>query len=198
MKGERLTMNNRTKKEQKLLDQAVGFIILSAGILGWFVTESLIGVGVAVGLGFVAVIGIGVQRSLQFKKRMKESNIKDIDQMTGRQFEEYVGTLFSSFGYTVTYTPTTGDYGADLILKKGQEVIVVQAKRYKQSVGVRAVQEVLPAMKFYKGNIALVITNSTYTKQALLLAKQNDVRMVDREALIRLSIEMKRNAQITA
>ncbi|WP_303971265.1 restriction endonuclease [Sporosarcina ureae] len=191
-------MNNRTKKEQKLLDQAVGFIILSAGILGWFVTESLIGVGVAVGLGFVAVIGIGVQRSLQFKKRMKESNIKDIDQMTGRQFEEYVGTLFSSFGYTVTYTPTTGDYGADLILKKGQEVIVVQAKRYKQSVGVRAVQEVLPAMKFYKGNIALVITNSTYTKQALLLAKQNDVRMVDREALIRLSIEMKRNAQITA
>lgn len=198
MKGERLTMNNRTKKEQKLLDQVIGFIIVSAGILGWFVTESLIGVGVAVGLGFVAVIGIGIQRSLKFKKRMKESNIKDIDQMTGRQFEEYIGTLFSSFGYAVTYTPTTGDYGADLILKKGQEVIVVQAKRYKQSVGVKAVQEVLPAMKFYKGNIALVITNSTYTKQALLLAKHNDVRMVDREALIRLSIEMKRKSQITA
>lgn len=31
MKGERLTMNNRTKKEQKLLDQVVGFIIVSAG-----------------------------------------------------------------------------------------------------------------------------------------------------------------------
>lgn len=192
------TMNNRTKKEQKLLDQVVGFIIVAAGVIGWFTTESLVGVGVAVGIGFIAVIVIGVQRSLRFKKRMKESNIKDIDQMTGRQFEEYVGTLFTSFGYDVTYTPTTGDYGADLILKKGKEVIVVQAKRYKQSVGVKAVQEVLPAVKFYKGNIALVITNSTYTKQALLLAKHNNVRMIDRDALIRLSIEMKRNAQITA
>jgi len=111
--------------------------------------------------------------------------------MTGRQFEEFVGTLFASQGYSVKYTPTTGDYGADVILKKGQEVVVVQAKRYKQSVGVKAVQEVIPAIKMYKATAAWVVTNSTYTKQALTLASSNQVRMIDREELIRMSIEMK-------
>ncbi len=191
-------MKNRTKKQQKLIDQVVGFIIVAAGVFGWYATKSLIGVGVAVGLGFIAVIVIGVLRSIRFRRRMKESSIKDIDQMTGIQFEEYCGTLFASFGYKVSYTPTTGDYGADLILKKGNEIIVVQAKRYKSTVGVKAVQEVLPAVRFYKANTALVITNSTYTKQALALAKSNDIRMIDRETLIRLSIEMKKNAQLAA
>ncbi len=52
---------------------------------------------------------------------MRQSGIDEIDQMTGRQFEEYVGTLFEKHGYRITYTPATGDFGADLILKKGNE-----------------------------------------------------------------------------
>ncbi|WP_233212287.1 restriction endonuclease [Sporosarcina sp. P16b] len=188
-------MNNRTKKEQKLSDEVTAFIILVSGVIGWLMTESLKGVGVAVGVGFVVLLAFGVWRTTCRKKRMKASSIEEIDNMTGRQFEEYVGTLFSSFGYDVTYTPTTGDYGADLLLKKGKEVIVVQAKRYKKSVGVKAVQEVLPAVKFYKADATWVITNSTYTKQALMLAKHNDVRMIDREALIRLSIQMKKETR---
>ena len=123
---------------------------------------------------------------------MKQSGIAAIDQMTGIQFEEYVGVLFTSQGYSVKYTPATGDYGADVILKKGQDVIVVQAKRYKSTVGVKAVLEVIPAIKMYKATAAWVITNSTYTKQTLTLAKHNQVRMIDREALIQMSIEMKR------
>ena len=106
----------------------------------------------------------------------------------------YVGTLFASQGYAIKYTPTTGDYGADLILKKGQEAIVVQAKRYKQTVGVKAVQEVIPAIKMYNATAAWVVTNSTYTKQSLTLAKRNHVRMIDRDELIQMSIVMKENA----
>ena len=121
---------------------------------------------------------------------MQQSGIAEIDQMSGRQFEEYVGTLFQQQGYKVSYTSTTGDFGADLILNKGKETIVVQAKRYKNAVGVKAVQEVIPSMSMYNAGTAWVISNSTYTRQALTLAKKNHVRMIDRDALIQMSLEM--------
>jgi len=127
---------------------------------------------------------------------MEQSGISEIDQMTGRQFEEYVDTLITSQGYSHKYTPTTGDYGADLILKKGQETIFVQAKRYKQTVGVKAVQEVIPAIKMYNATAAWVVTNSTYTKQSLTLAKRNDVRMIDRDELIQMSNVMRENGSM--
>ncbi|MCY0900224.1 MAG: restriction endonuclease [Firmicutes bacterium] len=62
--------------------------------------------------------------------------------MSGVAFERRLAVLFQDRGYYVETTPTTGDYGADLILTNGSERIIVQAKRYSQTVGVKAVQEV--------------------------------------------------------
>ncbi|MGE7934154.1 restriction endonuclease [Viridibacillus arvi] len=190
-------MRNRTKKEQKMIDELMGLLVLIAAIIGWFTTNNLTGVFVAVGLCIIVIIIFSIWRSIRFNKKMKESGIQEIDKMTGRQFEEYVGTIFKSQGYKVSYTSTTGDYGADLILKKEQQVIVVQAKRYKQTVGVKAVQEIIPAIKMYNATVAWVITNSTYTKQALILAKKNHVRMIERDELIKMSLDMKnRNVKL--
>jgi len=147
MKGRMSQLRNRTKKEQKTLDDLLRFLVLIAGLVGWYTTGTLKGVGIAVGIGFGVIILVTLWRAKRFKRRLEQSGISAVDQMTGRQFEEYVGTLFASQGYDINYTPATGDYGADLILKKGQEAIVVQAKRYKQTVGVKAVQEVIPAIK---------------------------------------------------
>lgn len=185
-------MRNRTKKEEKDIEAFIGLLLVLSAAGGWYVTKSLMGMGIAVGASIVVMAFIQQWRAVRFKNRMKESGIEEVDQMTGRQFEEYLGALFSSKGYNIKYTPASGDYGADVILTKGQDVIVVQAKRYKSRVGVKAVQEVIPAIKMYKATEAWVITNSTYTKQALTLARHNQVRMIDREDLIRISLEVKR------
>lgn len=185
-------MRNRTKKEQKKIENIIGLVLVVSALSGWYLTKSLQGMGIVVAITIGVMFLIREWQSARFNKRLKESGVADIDQMTGNQFEEYVGTLFASQGYSVKHTPVSGDYGADVVLKKGQDVIVVQAKRYKSRVGVKAVQEVIPAIKMYKATDAWVITNSTYTKQALTLAKHNQVRMIDREELIRLSIEMTR------
>lgn len=174
-----------------MIDEFIGLLLLIAAILGWFSSNTLWGVFKAVGLCLIVIIVFSIWRSIRFNKKMQQSGIQEIDKMTGRQFEEYVGAIFKSQGYKVSYTSTTGDYGADLILKKDQQVIVVQAKRYKQAVGVKAVQEIIPAIKMYNGTVAWVITNSTYTKQALILAKKNHVRMIQRDELIKMSLDMK-------
>ncbi len=70
-------------------------------------------------------------------------HVKEITQLTGTDFEDYLSRLFKSHGYHVETTPKTGDYGADLILLKDKQRIAVQAKRWVGSVGVGAVQEAL-------------------------------------------------------
>jgi restriction system protein len=71
-----------------------------------------------------------------------------------------------------------------LILTKDGHKIAVQAKRYSKPVGVRAVQEALAAAGMYGCERALVVTNRSFTTQAIKLASANDVRLWDRDALV--------------
>ena len=95
-------------------------------------------------------------------------------------------------GYKVKTTPRTNDYGADLILTKDGDKIVVQAKRWNDPVGNSAVQEVVAAKAYYKANRAMVVTNSYFTSNARSLAHVNNVELWDRSNLVKkLEIENK-------
>lgn len=85
-------------------------------------------------------------RRRRILKRMSKSGIRDIDQMDGFQFEFYLVALFKMLGYRPAETQQSHDYGADLVLK-GRNKIVIQAKRYKfkNRVGIDAVQQVYAA-----------------------------------------------------
>lgn len=126
---------------------------------------------------------------VKFKKHsaLRKSNIEQIDIMNGVQFEEYLTELFKSLGYRVKNTPRSGDYGADLILRKNGRTIAIQAKRYKGNVGISAVQEIIGAQKYYNADDIWVVTNSYYSKSAINLGAVNNVRLIDREGLIKLS-----------
>ena len=121
------------------------------------------------------------ERSLPSEKSVKTSNI---DRMTGLEFEEFLAQLFRTGGYLVTKTKPGHDYGADLILERFGERTVVQAKRRKQSIGVKAVQEVATAKKYYSAHKVLVVISSTFTKNAKELAKSNNVELWNRTRLM--------------
>lgn len=118
------------------------------------------------------------------KYRLKKSRIRDVDEMSGNIFEEYLLLLLKGRGYKGKLTPKTGDYGADLVLVTNNKKIVVQAKQYKRNVGVRAVQEIVSAQRYYKADECWVITNSFFTNQAIKLAGSNQVRLIDRSKLM--------------
>jgi restriction system protein len=110
-------------------------------------------------------------------------NIREIDLMDGIAFEQYLKPVFERQGYFATVTQGSGDYGADLILRKGRKKYVVQAKRYSSNIGVSAVQQVVAAVKYYKAHGAIVVTNQYFTPAAVQLAKVNGVRLIDRDKL---------------
>lgn len=118
------------------------------------------------------------------RARLARCGIRQIDRMDGKSFEEFLEGLFRRLGYHVERTPCSGDYGADLILTRKGETAVVQAKRKRGSVGVRAVQEAVAATGYYDCELAMVVTNSRYTDCAIELADANEVLLWDRDDLI--------------
>lgn len=121
-------------------------------------------------------------RSSQYLK----SPLAAIDRMSGEEFEEYLAAHFCKLGYKVKMTPKTNDFGADLILVKEGQKIVVQAKRYRDSIGVKAVQEIIGAKGYYKADRMMVVTNSHYTSGAKKLAGANNVELWDRNTINKL------------
>ncbi len=103
--------------------------------------------------------------------------------MTGVEFEHYLSVLFRKYGYQVKNTPASNDFGADLILEGGQR-IVVQAKRYKRKVGIKAVQEIHAAKLYFQAQEAWVVTNNYFSAQAMELAESTGIRLIDREELL--------------
>lgn len=118
----------------------------------------------------------------KLQERICQAGIKEIDKMDGIGFELYLAELFKQFGYQVRRTPSSNDFGADLILE-GSERFVVQAKRYKKKVGIKTVQEIHAAKLYYKAEGAWVITNNYFTKQAIDLASSTNITLIDRDEL---------------
>lgn len=114
-----------------------------------------------------------------------ESKMFFVDTMDGEMFEEYVGEILKASGYqNISTTAVSGDYGVDITASKDFVKYAIQCKRWGGSVGVHAVQEVYSGMEYYKANVAMVITNSTFTPNAKQMAERLGVVLIDRKKLI--------------
>lgn len=121
-------------------------------------------------------------RKLQEELFNSDISLKDIeyiDTLSGFEFEDYLEELFISFGYSAKELPYSNDYGADLIISKGFNEIVIQAKNYTGNVGNKAVQEVIAANSYYKCDIGMVITNAYYTQNAIKTAEASEIILVE-------------------
>lgn len=131
------------------------------------------------------------ERELEKKKFIKQLlknkiDIEHIEDMDGKEFEELLISQFKKLGFKTTRTPITGDYGADIIVETENETkIVIQCKRYKSKVNLKAVQEVVGALGHFQGDIGIVITNNGFLNSAIKLAESNDIELWDSSKLMR-------------
>lgn len=122
------------------------------------------------------------QKIAAHRKALRLLELSAVDSLDGLAFEQYVGELLRAQGYAVRFTPIN-DYGVDIIAKKDGMCIAVQTKRYAKPVGVGAVQEACAGMAHHKCNASMVVTNSSFTRQARNLAKSNRCVLVDRDTI---------------
>lgn len=185
--------NNPPKKSKtKRIFKSIFFIILTIILLPFILIYYLI-------RGIVKLIKKKrwEKNGLRDKRLLLSLQISDIDLMEGYAFEDYLKSLFFYDGYGAQLTTKSKDYGADLILTKDDERIVVQAKRYNKIVGIKSVQEVIGAKKHYDATDSMVVTTSKFSSEAEQIAKENGVRLVDRDELIEIIKRVQEKLKIT-
>lgn len=138
----------------------------------------------------------GIKLAKEYKEELKQeffhkntpTNFDVILKLSGVDFENYIEELFRTRGYSVTKTPATGDGGVDLVINKKVNNITirtaVQCKRYTNSVGVSAIQEVFTGKHIYKCKDSMVITTSKFTTPAVKTAKELKVTLWDKYKLV--------------
>jgi len=121
--------------------------------------------------------------------KLNKAGLPQIDKMSGSEFEEFLGQLFRRLGYKVELVGRTADYGADLIIERDGVKTAVQAKCWSSAVNVKAIQEINTAKAHYNASEAMTVTNSRFTSNARILAKENNVLLIDREKLASLILQ---------
>lgn len=108
-------------------------------------------------------------------------------EMSGEEFEEYAMKLLQKNGYkNVTLTKKSHDYGVDILAKKKKKTYAIQCKYYSKPVGVSAIQQAYAGCEYYGYDIPVVMTNQTFTRQAVALAQANHVYLWDQDMLKQL------------
>lgn len=173
----------RRRRRRNDAEEGIGGLLILGAIWLWAKVGSTT-FYVIIGSIFILSAGIIIFLIRKRKEKLLNSGISVIDSMTGEMFEELILEHFRKLGYKGRMTPATADYGADLVLENDRERIVAQIKRWKQKVGIEAVQQAVASINHYNANRGMVITNSYFTFNAEKLAKSNNIELWNRDTLI--------------
>lgn len=127
-----------------------------------------------------------------FIERNKNYELKEIDLMSGQDFEYCFANILRKSDYKkVKVTQYQGDQGIDILASKDSRNIGYQCKRYKKNVGNKAVQEAHAGKSYYGLDEVYVVTNSYFTKSAIELANKTGVILLNRDDLYKMMKELK-------
>lgn len=102
-----------------------------------------------------------------------------------RKFEELIASVFRQAGFEVELTPETRDGGIDIIAVKkdgysGNSLHLIECKRYlpNNTVGIGVVQRLLGVVEQHRATKGIVVTTSSFTRDAIIVAESAQHRLV--------------------
>lgn len=131
------------------------------------------------------------EREKRALQRQQERNQKKFWLgLSGIEFEKELGGIFKRQGYEVAFTPTSGDQGIDLILKKDGKTIVVQCKAHKHPATPAIVRELYGSLISYKADEAILASLGGFTEGVRTFIVGKPIRLLDLDEIIRISLFM--------
>jgi restriction system protein len=114
-------------------------------------------------------------------------NLMDLDPF---EFENLVNNLFSKIGFEAKLTRSSRDGGIDVVAFDPRPIlggkVVIQAKRYKNVVGVSAVRDLYGSMINEGASKGLLVTTSHYGTDAYNFSKDKPIELIDGGGLLYL------------
>lgn len=116
------------------------------------------------------------------------------------EFEAIVSNLFGKMGLETKLTRSAKDGGVDAVAFDTRPVIggkvVIQAKRYKNTVGVSSVRDLYGTMQHEGANKGILVTTSGYGPDAFEFSKDKPIELIDGGGLLYLLDQIGTKAKI--
>ena len=113
--------------------------------------------------------------------------------LTPSEFENLITNLFAKMGLETKQTQASRDGGVDCVAFDLRPIlggkVVIQAKRYKNTVGVSAVRDLYGTMQNEGANRGILVTTSGYGKASSDFAKGKPLELIDGGGLLHLLAE---------
>ncbi len=126
-------------------------------------------------------------------------NRPNLMELTPSEFENLITNLFQRMGLETKLTQASRDGGVDCVAYDPRPIlggkVVVQAKRYKNTVGVSAVRDLFGTMLNEGASKGILVTTSGYGKASFEFANDKPIELLDGSNLIYL---LKEHAGIDA
>jgi restriction system protein len=121
-------------------------------------------------------------------------------EMSPSEFETLVTNLFAKMGLETKLTQASRDGGVDCVAYDQRPIldgkVVIQAKRYKHTVGVSAVRDLFGTMHNEGANKGILVTTSDYGKAAFDFAAGKPIELISGSNLLYLLQEQGIEAKI--
>jgi restriction system protein len=115
------------------------------------------------------------------------------------EFEVLIQNLFTKMGLEAKQTRPSRDGGVDCVAYDPRPVfggkVVIQAKRYKNTVGVSAVRDLFGTLQNEGASKGILVTTSGYGQASFEFAKNKPIELIDGANLLYL---LKQHADIDA
>jgi restriction system protein len=110
--------------------------------------------------------------------------------LTPFEFENLVSNLFAQMGFETKQTRSSRDGGIDAVAYDTRPIlggkVVIQAKRYKNTVGVSAVRDLYGTMINEGANKGILVATSSYGPDAYDFSKDKPIELIDGGGLLYL------------
>ena len=138
------------------------------------------------------------ERTKERAERARRRRLRDFwMSLSGTEFERELATLYKQLGYQVQSTPTTGDEGVDLIIRKDGKKTVVQCKGYQDPVGPAIVRELFGSMIHSNADSAILACTGGFTKGVVEFAEGKPIELISASEMALMSDGQDYNDQST-
>jgi restriction system protein len=159
------------------------FAVLSLLIL----TRVLPSLAIVVFLFFAAMAALSALRAtLNARMLERQTGIESLRELSWKQFENLLAEAYRRQGYAVKETLGCGaDGGVDLVLRRNEDTILVQCKRWNgKRVSVQIVRELYGVMIHNGAAGAKLVATTNFTSDAIDFARAKPIELIDANSLL--------------